>query len=252
MIRTIAEYILGPIVVRRNLPSSVGVGVVIASARTAGLRYLFRRSGAIDPVLFKIVKSLVHRNDTVWDIGANVGLFAASAAAIAGSQGEIFAIEPDHDVFKLLSRTAGAQPATSAPIKPLPSAIDETCGVVNFEIARRSRATNHVVGAGSPQIGGTIERRLVPSLNLDSLIGVLTNPAVVKIDIEGIENRVIRGVKRLLQEIRPRLYVECARENSIEVANLLMKSSYRIYNGATGKPMVDGEGAPWDTVAMPE
>ena len=84
MLRRIAEVLLGRITVRRRLPEAVGGGVVIANPKMAGLRYLLRPSKKLDEALFRIVRVLVKPGDVVWDIGANVGLFAASAAGLSG------------------------------------------------------------------------------------------------------------------------------------------------------------------------
>ena len=42
-----------------------------------------------------MVHEMVRPGDVVWDIGANVGLFAFAAANRAGSSGQVIAVEPD-------------------------------------------------------------------------------------------------------------------------------------------------------------
>lgn len=165
MFRRTAEILLGSVTVRRRLPQVVGRGVVVASPKVGGLRYLFRTSENLDPVLFKVAHALVKPNDVVWDIGANVGLFAAAASGLAGRAGSIYTIEADKDAFLLLQRTANAQPANHAPINCLNVALSSKCGVVRFNIAKRSRSANYIEGFGSTQTGGVAETRLVPSLN---------------------------------------------------------------------------------------
>ncbi len=251
MLRRFAEVILGPVGVRRRLPSSVGSGVVWANARVGGLRYLFRASRDIDPVLLKVAASLVRPGDVVWDIGGNVGLFAAAASGLAGATGGVYTIEADRDAFALLCKTASAQGINHAAITPLNVAISNECGTANFEIAKRSRSANSLQGFGSTQTGGRLETRVVPTLTLDTLLKSFPPPQVLKIDVEGAEVLVLTGAERLLAEARPHVFVEVGTEVSREVAQLLRRHEYRIYDGGTFKELPTSQAAVWDTVAIP-
>ena len=192
MLRRMAEVLLGSVKVRRTIPKCVGEGVVVANAKVGGLRYLFRSARRLDPVLFDVVQATVRPDDVVWDIGGNVGLYAAAAAGLAGRAGRIYSVEADRDAFSLLLQTAKAQPAGHAPINCLNVAVAKDCGVVNFNIAKRSRSSNFIVGFGSTQSGGVIESRLIPSLNLDVLLSAFSKPDVIKIDVEGAELVVLQ------------------------------------------------------------
>jgi FkbM family methyltransferase len=69
----------------------------------------------VDPVLFPLVQEFVAANSIVWDVGANVGLFAVPAATIAGANGRVIAFEPDTWLVQLLRRSALAQSPATAP-----------------------------------------------------------------------------------------------------------------------------------------
>ena len=64
----------------------------------------------VDPVLMGLVKDS-GSGSVVWDIGANVGLFAFAAASLAGPGGQVVAMEPDAWLVQLLRRSAKMQPA---------------------------------------------------------------------------------------------------------------------------------------------
>lgn len=252
MLRRIAEIVFGPITVYRKLPAFVGSGIVVASPNTGGLRYLFRSSSSLDPVLLGVASALVRRGDVVWDVGGNIGLFAAAASGIAGKDGGVYTIEPDKDAHAFLNRTARAQSGiTHAPITTLNAAISNQCGCVEFNIAKRSRSANSMRGFGSTQTGGVKECRLVPALTLDILLNSFPNPQVLKIDVEGAEVLVLQGAKQLLTTARPAVIVEVSGEVSHEVARILRSHDYRLYDGSTFNAIGIDEPAPWDTVALP-
>src|SRR6266850_1933144 len=91
-LRRLAERLSRGVVLRRHLPSDFQ-RLPLYVTPEAGLRHWADLS-SVDRHLLRMVRELV-RPGVVWDVGANVGLFAFSAAAIAGPSGLVLAIEPD-------------------------------------------------------------------------------------------------------------------------------------------------------------
>lgn len=83
MIRELLERFSRGIVLTRQLPSELG-GLSMLVSPDASLRYWKRDLREIDEVLLKSALKLVRRADTVWDVGANVGLFTFVSAGLAG------------------------------------------------------------------------------------------------------------------------------------------------------------------------
>ena len=130
--------------------------------------------------LFNLARQFVHPGDTVWDIGANVGLFTIAAAQKAGPQGSVVAIEPDIWLASLLQRSALAQRPDAAPINIFPVAVAKAVGLETFHIANRNRASNHLASVPEhSQAGGIRETRQVLSITLDWLLDQTSrsNPA---------------------------------------------------------------------------
>lgn len=231
VIRQAAERVLGPLVFNRRLPQSSGNGLIRVSTRIGGLKFLFRSSDQWDPELLSIAKSMVSPGDHVWDVGANVGLFAAAAAFHSGVKGSVLAIEADLDVIALLQETARKSTTDRASITVLPVAISDTQSVLSFAIARRARAANSIAGFGSTQTGGVSEVRTLPSMSLDSLLEHFPKPNLLKIDVEGAELLVLAGARKVLEEIQPKIYCEVAASTRDAACASLAALGYTLYDG---------------------
>ena len=91
----------------RRLPPPFSGNRIVASGRVGGLKFLFKPSAAWDPELLRIAAALVEPGDVVWDVGANVGLFAAAAASRAGPTGRVIAVEADEATAVLARANLG-------------------------------------------------------------------------------------------------------------------------------------------------
>jgi FkbM family methyltransferase len=180
-------------------------------------------------MLFRIAREHVRDGHVVWDVGANVGLFSFAASFLAGASGSVLAIEADTWLAGLLRRSAGAGRRDVAPVAILPAAASDSVGIARFQIARRGRASNFLASSpGSNQAGGVRETQLVPTVTLDSLLDRFPPPSLVKIDVEGAEDRVLQGAGRLLSEVRPVLACEVFKESRERIDPMLKDLGYTL------------------------
>jgi FkbM family methyltransferase len=205
-----------------------------------------------DPTLLRLAQEVVGWGDTVWDIGANIGLFSVAAAARAGAGGGVFSFEPDVVLVNLLRQTARMQRDSSAPITIVPVAVAADSGLRSFTIAQRARASNHLTDYGNSQTGGTAETQTVMTVPIDTLAAWLPKPDVLKIDVEGAEVEVLQGAKTTLVGARPLIVCEVSGGNAARVAELLTGMGYTLLDGE--KPLTRDAiqfDATWSTVAVP-
>lgn len=228
-LRSVVERTSHRVVVRRRLPRPFESARIYVSTE-GGLRYLARPMAGVDPLLLRLAAEVVRPGDTVWDIGANLGLFSFAAAVLAGRDGQVLAVEPDTDLAGLLRRSA-AGGGTHAPVEVLPAAVSDELSVARFHVAARNRATSHLAGFGSSMTGGTRSTRLVPTVTLDSLADRLPAPDVIKVDVEGAELSVLAGGHRVLS-LRPTVICEVSHRNGEAVAEALIRHGYTLYDGA--------------------
>jgi len=250
-IRQFAEHFSRGVVFRRRLPSRFR-SLPIYVTPEAGLRYWWSMS-RVDPLLYDMAEELVKPGSIVWDVGANVGLFSFCAAALAGRDGFVLAIEPDCWLASLISRSARTldpDKFSSSDVQGLCAAVSDSCLVSRLEVAERARASNHLVEAiGSSQASATRFTQPTAVLTLDSLLEYFPPPSVLKIDVETHEARVLLGAQRLLREIRPTIWCEVDPANSDEVTKLLHTAGYELY-GAQSRPHPPTKRAWFHTLAV--
>ena len=249
-LRALAEAATHRFVFKRSLPPPYQQVRLFVSSES-GLRYLKPRLSNVDPSLLRLVTEFVQPGHTVWDIGANIGLFTFTAATRAGSGGHVLAVEADTWNVALLRRSGVLTTSASAPVDVVPVAISDVDGFARFNIAVRSRSTNHLDGYGSTQTGGVRETQVVPTVTLDHLLDHFPAPDVLKIDIEGAEVLALAGATAVLER-RPVIICEVAAENAAAVRNLLLPHGYRFYDGELAGVRTPLDDPPYSTVALPE
>lgn len=163
--------------------------------RKLGLNSLLARvvlpkgyEAAFDNALFESIQP----GDTVWDIGANVGLYTDKFADWAGPGGHVVSFEPNPATAERLHSQVGARPNVTI----IPVGLGAHAG--EFRMAGGSdalAATSRVVHDGDA--AGTI---VVQIETADEVLadGRAPEPNVAKIDVEGFELDVLQGMDEIL------------------------------------------------------
>ncbi|MGX9179965.1 FkbM family methyltransferase [Mesorhizobium sp. BHbdii] len=205
--RHIVELLTRNRIFKRRLPKQYG-SLPIYVSPDAQLKVLKPGRAAFDPQLLHAVDELVEAGDTVWDIGANMGVFSLASAFRSGT-GKVVAVEADLWLVNMLRKTFELDENRRYGIEVVPIAASNRSSIQKFLIAARGRASNHLGEVtGSTQSGGARSTVLVPTFELDYLLEYCVTPSVVKIDVEGAENLVLSGMRKILSTIRPKLYCE--------------------------------------------
>lgn len=233
MIRTIAERLSRKVVLRRRLSQEFG-GLELFVTPGAALSYWRPNVVDVDPMLMEFARRFVSSGASVWDVGANSGLFTFAAAARAGREGQVVGLEADDWMVSLLRRSQSRLPRSVAKVIILGTAISADVGLAEFAIAKRGRAANFLKTAGgSSQHGGIRESQWVTTVSLDWLLGHFRPPDVLKVDVEGAEDAVLEGSVRVLEESRPVVLCEVVEKNQPAVARIFAGANYDLRDAAS-------------------
>lgn len=217
-------------VVRRRFSSDFGRQLLFVTPDSR-LRYWRWDLDSVDPHLLAAARNLVRPGDSVWDIGANCGLFSFAAAYVAGAAGRVIAVEPDTFLATNLTRSNDVRSSDIADVMVLPCAVSNVLGIAQLHIAARGRSSNSL-GQGRSQAGGFRTSQATVVVTLDWIAEHCPPPDVVKVDVEGLETDVLYGGLDLLTAKRPTLYIEVGKEQAGEVSRLLSELGYRMYDSA--------------------
>lgn len=153
--------------------------------------------GYYEPLTVKALRRLLTRGDTVFDVGANVGYLSAVAADAVGPTGQVHSFEPVPRYFRKLRRLAELNPDYT--IVPNAVAVGDREGSGTIRTSMTNLGGHTMV----PELRhpDDLEAEMeVPTITLDAYIerAAVSRLALVKIDVEGFEFPVLRGISRFL------------------------------------------------------
>jgi len=158
------------------------------------------------------------RGDVFVDVGAHIGKYSVVVAKVVGENGLVIAIEPHPENYKVLNRNVR---------------LNNLNNVIALNIAAWSKEgkLKLFIGKGSDLHSVKRDHGLgfyyVQAKALDDVLDALNIRKVdyVKIDVEGAELEVLKGMERTLKRFRPIVIVEIT-ENLDEVMKLMLMNGY--------------------------
>src|ERR1700730_14521957 len=149
------------------------------------------------------IARIVRPGDTVIDVGANIGFMTSVMAKAAGHRGCVFAFEPHPTLYsRLVENVSLFADQSSARVIAEPVALADSDGKENLVFDSTLFARNSgVAGLRDSGFARGTESVCVATARLDRFVTDV-NVALLKIDVEGAELRVLRGAERALTERR--------------------------------------------------
>jgi len=145
--------------------------------------------------------------DVLLDIGANVGMYTVLAAITRGAK--VFAFEPESQNYALLNRNIHDN-GLAGRVVAFCTALSDTVGFDRLYLSEfMSGGSCHSFGESIDFRGEALKSPFVQgcfSTTVDALVaqGVMPVPMHVKIDVDGIEPKVIAGARETLKDRRVR------------------------------------------------
>lgn len=202
-----------PLISRRSIYLEVSV--------TGGSRMLVETSdligrvlavgGVWEPQVTAAFNAILVPGDVCVDVGANIGYFTLLASRLVGPSGHVYALEPSPAIQATLASNLELNAVIN--VTALDVAAGGTDGEAEFHEAHGRNRGASGFRLASEQVGEEQENRTVrvQVRRLDSIVPTvhLARLKLVKIDVEGYEVEVLRGLEPLfLRGARPLIVIE--------------------------------------------
>lgn len=147
----------------------------------------------------------IRAGDVVFDIGSNIGFVTLIAARLVGDAGQIYAFEPLPDNVACLRRNLQANGIRNCTVYEL--ALGDHAGAADLLLSKHSGGNTIAPEDRPPDFSGTLPIRVETA---DDLVrsGKVKPPEFVKIDVEGAEMRVLRGMTSVIGTYQPTILFE--------------------------------------------
>jgi FkbM family methyltransferase len=247
---SLLRRLTGSLVYRKRLPQEFGGTRIYVTSR-ADIRLLVPGFSASAADLLRVASAYVRPGDCVWDIGANLGIFAFCASWKAGAEGIVFSLDADPYYISLQHKSARGLSRGYARVTPLCAAVADKMAVLELAIPQRGAARSHLATVQGNDTGETECTKQVVSVTADFLLDYWRRPDFVKVDIEGAELLFLAGAARLVQEVRPAFYIEVNERNSDRATAIFRAHRYKLFAAPDGRHFVEQDRCRFNTLAQP-
>lgn len=137
----------------------------------------------------ELMKKIIKPGMVVVDVGANIGFYTLLLADLVGKTGMVYAFEPEKNNYRHLRRLCSGR----GNIKVNRFAVGEKSGVANLFVSDDLNVDHLVYNDG-----GKRQRVKVPEVSIDKFFRSKVGVDFVKIDTQGFEHHVLKGMKNLI------------------------------------------------------
>lgn len=175
------------------------------------------------------LKALVGPGDTVVDIGGNEGMITLLAAHVVGPHGKVITFEPNPIPRAKMEQSLRRNGIDWVDVRPIglsdePAALTLTIPRINSGEATFGQSAYGRDDASAMEVAVSVgDRELADEV-----------PRFIKVDVEGFELHVLRGLRKTLESAKPIVSIEIIGEHLVragtsaaEVAGQLMQLGYR-------------------------
>lgn len=158
-------------------------------------------------------KNYIFKNKNCIDVGANIG---NHSIFFSNFFKKIYSFEPNQNNFRCLENNT----------ENIKNIEIYNCGLGDRNI-KKTIYINPLNMGGSSFVYKTKIKKKAKIVKLDNLINKIKDIFLIKIDVEGYEDKVIRGGLKVIKKFRPIILYESFGKK--KVTNLLIKNNYCIF-----------------------
>ncbi len=185
------------------------------------LHRFFRYRNRTEPDTVRFIEEEVSPGDVVLDIGANKGIVTYFLGKAVGPEGRVLAFEPQPEMEELITKVAASFRLENVEVFPLGLSDREE----ETSLFRGEAGSTAVLESGRDWQQDEIK------IQIKTLDGFLEEQQLahvdfIKCDVDGYEMHVLKGARKLLEEVGPKVLIEVSESALEEVTAVFRQLGY--------------------------
>ena len=158
-------------------------------------------NGDFEPHTTKLIKNNISKGNLVIDVGANIGYFSLIMAKCV-ENGKVFSFEPELKNFELLEKNLDENEYSNVVLEN--KAVGNKNGITEMYLADKNdniySSSMHKIFSSKivSQLSNTISVNIIKLDEYFVNLGLINKIDLVKIDVEGAEFDVLRGMEKII------------------------------------------------------
>ena len=162
-------------------------------------------TGTYEDEIGKLIKISLSEGDTAIDIGGNIGLQSLRMSSCVGPNGKVFAFEPLNYLQEKFKKNLALNRVSNVTLFPF--ALSDQQNELDLPI-NKNQWNQGTFSLSNKDTGNNKQRIIVNVADEMPEIQSLASVSLIKIDVEGFEFQVLKGLKQTLQKHKPRIIFE--------------------------------------------
>jgi FkbM family methyltransferase len=182
-----------------DLPDDLGL--YVHDERDQHVSKRLREEGLWEPYETQLLLKILNPGNVLIDVGANLGYYTVIGSTQVGPSGKVFAFEPEPQNFELLQKNCHLNSLDNVQLHH--AALSDTNGSGYIYLNESNLGDHQVYDAGEDR-----ERRKIQMMVGSELLATQTDRAdLIKIDTQGAEYHVLKGLEALILQSLPELHI---------------------------------------------
>lgn len=223
-----------------NVTIPTDIGSFIINKNDLGVGWQLSEYGTYDPAELDAVRGIMTilrssaPNLVALDIGANIGVHSVVLSSEVGEMGSVYAFEAQRIIFNMLAGNVALNSLSN--VFCFHNAVSDTSDFIDIPIFDYGKPMSF----GSVEFGGQ-QKEYIGQLPIegssDKVLGVVIDEMnfsqinFMKIDVEGMEIKVLKGAEKSISKFRPFILIEYLKSDKDEIIAWFKKVNYIIYSG---------------------
>jgi FkbM family methyltransferase len=159
----------------------------------------------------ELILGSLRKGSVMFDVGAHIGYYSVLGSQVVGPGGRIVSVEPNPQTLPRLRKNLELSHASNVTVEDV-ACTDKETTLTFYQAGIRNTGASSISesNARNADHGEMVRSVTVRGRTLDSIVQELGLQRVdfVKIDVEGAEVQVLRGMKNTLAKYQPHMLIE--------------------------------------------